>query len=282
MLLDGTKSVPWIFSSSFFRASKCRCWCKGIPCQGWKLVIWGDFGWIKSWGNAGTSGWGTQYLCAYFQGQACLEMCPCQVKLLWKSVSKYNLRSKAHLQFDRQRNPSSWEICAPEFLSPNNWRFRFFYQDFVDLVAFPRFANITWLHGEIEAGDILFIPHTYWHQACWHQLPAEVGGRGLFFHFPYMAADGLEVNSKGRNLAVNIWSLWLHLFDTDLFASCFWETEFAGKPFEHTFKQFQKQPMKITCTHTHTHTLFLKRLCVFTYSWIDIYLCIAYTFTISL
>jgi len=50
-------------------------------------------------------------------------------------------------------------------------------QDFVDLVAFPRFANITWLHGELEAGDILFIPHTYWHQ----------------------------VNSKGRNLAVNIW-----------------------------------------------------------------------------
>lgn len=56
-------------------------------------------------------------------------------------------------------------------------------QDFVDLVAFPRFANITWQHGEIEAGDILFIPHTYWHQ----------------------------VNSKGRNLAVNIW--WSHEAD---------------------------------------------------------------------
>ncbi|CAE7467519.1 KDM8 [Symbiodinium natans] len=52
-------------------------------------------------------------------------------------------------------------------------------QDAVDLVNFPRFANITWLHGEIGPGDMLFIPHTYWHQ----------------------------VNSRGRNLGVNMWKL---------------------------------------------------------------------------
>ncbi|CAE7413801.1 Kdm8, partial [Symbiodinium pilosum] len=56
-------------------------------------------------------------------------------------------------------------------------------QDSVDLVNFPRFANITWLHGEIGPGDTLFIPHTYWHQ----------------------------VNSRGRNLGVNIW--WSHAED---------------------------------------------------------------------
>ncbi|CAJ1350003.1 unnamed protein product [Effrenium voratum] len=56
-------------------------------------------------------------------------------------------------------------------------------QDSVDLVAFPRFANISWLHGELEPGDTLFIPHTYWHQ----------------------------VNSRGRNLGVNIW--WSHKED---------------------------------------------------------------------
>lgn len=56
-------------------------------------------------------------------------------------------------------------------------------QDAVDLENFPRFANITWLHGDMGPGDTLFIPHTYWHQ----------------------------VNSRGRNLGVNIW--WSHAED---------------------------------------------------------------------
>jgi len=56
-------------------------------------------------------------------------------------------------------------------------------QDSVDLVQFPRFSNVTWLHGEIGPGDMIFIPHTYWHQ----------------------------VNSRDRNLGVNIW--WSHQDD---------------------------------------------------------------------
>ena len=39
-------------------------------------------------------------------------------------------------------------------------------QDAVDLVNFPRFANVTWIHGDMGPGDMLFIPHTYWHQAA--------------------------------------------------------------------------------------------------------------------
>lgn len=57
------------------------------------------------------------------------------------------------------------------------------HQDAVDLVVFPRFANISWIYGEISAGDMLYIPHTYWHQ----------------------------VNSYDRNLAVNLW--WQHVDD---------------------------------------------------------------------
>mmetsp|Transcript_57539 Transcript_57539/g.139069 ORF Transcript_57539/g.139069 Transcript_57539/m.139069 type:complete len:185 (+) Transcript_57539:3-557(+) len=57
------------------------------------------------------------------------------------------------------------------------------HQDAVDLVSFPRFANVSWLHGELGPGDTLYIPHTYWHQ----------------------------VVSSGRNLAVNLW--WGHKED---------------------------------------------------------------------
>lgn len=57
------------------------------------------------------------------------------------------------------------------------------HQDAVDLSAFPRFANVSWLHGELGPGDTLYIPHTYWHQ----------------------------VVSSGRNLAVNLW--WGHRED---------------------------------------------------------------------
>lgn len=57
------------------------------------------------------------------------------------------------------------------------------HQDWVDLVAFPRFANISWIQGELSAGDMLYIPHSYWHQ----------------------------VNSFGRNLGVNLW--WQHMED---------------------------------------------------------------------
>jgi len=54
------------------------------------------------------------------------------------------------------------------------------HQESVDLVAFPAFANISWLYGELNAGDTLYIPHTYWHQ----------------------------VKSFNRNAAANLW--WGH------------------------------------------------------------------------
>lgn len=57
------------------------------------------------------------------------------------------------------------------------------HQDFVDMVNFPKFANVSWISGEIRAGDMLYIPHTYWHQ----------------------------VNSYERNLGVNLW--WQHKED---------------------------------------------------------------------
>merc|ERR1712087_480814 len=56
-------------------------------------------------------------------------------------------------------------------------------QDDVDMVSFPRMANLSWLHGEMGPGDTLYIPHTYWHQ----------------------------VNSLDRNLGLNIW--WQHQGD---------------------------------------------------------------------
>ncbi|CAE8645209.1 unnamed protein product, partial [Polarella glacialis] len=51
------------------------------------------------------------------------------------------------------------------------------HQGSVDLEAFPRFADVPWLSAELGPGDTLFIPHSYWHQ----------------------------VESEGRNLAVNLW-----------------------------------------------------------------------------
>lgn len=51
------------------------------------------------------------------------------------------------------------------------------HQDSVDHVTFPNFKHVQWTKAELEAGDTLYIPHTYWHQ----------------------------VNSKGRNLAANVW-----------------------------------------------------------------------------
>eukprot|EP00746_Dinoflagellata_sp_MGD_P144074 gnl/MRDRNA2_/MRDRNA2_76837_c0_seq2.p1 gnl/MRDRNA2_/MRDRNA2_76837_c0~~gnl/MRDRNA2_/MRDRNA2_76837_c0_seq2.p1 ORF type:complete len:201 (-),score=47.41 gnl/MRDRNA2_/MRDRNA2_76837_c0_seq2:8-610(-) len=57
------------------------------------------------------------------------------------------------------------------------------HQDTVDLVNFPKFANIKWFKATLKAGDTLYIPHSWWHQ----------------------------VNSKGRNLAVNFW--WGHKDD---------------------------------------------------------------------
>ena len=60
----------------------------------------------------------------------------------------------------------------------------------MDLRSFPRFGNISWLRGELGAGDILFIPHSYWHQVA----------REALSKVP-------QVNSEGRNLAINIWHL---------------------------------------------------------------------------
>lgn len=51
------------------------------------------------------------------------------------------------------------------------------HQDRVDMANFPKFADVEWFSGELGPGDTLFIPHSYWHQ----------------------------VNSKGRNLAANLW-----------------------------------------------------------------------------
>merc|ERR1711939_201777 len=48
----------------------------------------------------------------------------------------------------------------------------------VDLEKFPRFTDARKWRGRLEQGDILYIPHSFWHQ----------------------------VNSYGRrNLAVNVW-----------------------------------------------------------------------------
>merc|ERR1712085_153834 len=57
------------------------------------------------------------------------------------------------------------------------------HQDAVNHEAFPKFKDMPWTYGEINAGDMLYIPHSYWHQ----------------------------VNSFGRNAAVNLW--WMHQDD---------------------------------------------------------------------
>lgn len=81
------------------------------------------------------------------------------------------------------------------------------HQDSVDMVNFPRFANVTWSHATLNPGDALYIPHSYWHQ----------------------------VNSApGRNLALNMWwghkqdFKWFspyekHKFDTTMFGREGWE-----------------------------------------------------------
>ncbi|XP_071511858.1 bifunctional peptidase and arginyl-hydroxylase JMJD5-like [Diadema antillarum] len=36
--------------------------------------------------------------------------------------------------------------------------------DSVDLLTFPKFADIPWTHGNVTAGDCIFLPQGYWHQ----------------------------------------------------------------------------------------------------------------------
>lgn len=72
---------------------------------------------------------------------------------------------------------SAFNLYAPQAKVPGTSAV---HQDFVDLKMFPRFGNVTWIHGSLEKGDILYIPIFYWHQ----------------------------VNSFGRNLGVNFW--WGH------------------------------------------------------------------------
>ncbi|CAJ1350004.1 unnamed protein product [Effrenium voratum] len=92
-------------------------------------------------------------------------------------------------------------------------------QDSVDLVAFPRFANISWLHGELEPGDTLFIPHTYWHQ----------------------------VNSRGRNLGVNIW--WSHKEDWQWWDLKTYDAPRFGMDSMPPFNEFKaKAATNATCT----------------------------------
>mmetsp|Transcript_94552 Transcript_94552/g.164047 ORF Transcript_94552/g.164047 Transcript_94552/m.164047 type:complete len:323 (+) Transcript_94552:1-969(+) len=57
------------------------------------------------------------------------------------------------------------------------------FQDSVDHEKFPDFQHVQWHKVTLEAGDTLYIPHSFWHQ----------------------------VNSFGRNLAVNFW--WGHRED---------------------------------------------------------------------
>merc|ERR1711907_417804 len=73
-------------------------------------------------------------------------------------------------------------------------------QDYVDMELFPRFANVTWLHGELGPGDTLYIPHSYWHQ----------------------------VNSRDRNLGVNIW--WQHREDFRWWDTDEWNKVGGGAP----------------------------------------------------
>ncbi|CAK9028893.1 Bifunctional peptidase and arginyl-hydroxylase JMJD5 (JmjC domain-containing protein 5) (Jumonji C domain-containing protein 5) (L-arginine (3R)-hydroxylase KDM8) (Lysine-specific demethylase 8) [Durusdinium trenchii] len=97
-------------------------------------------------------------------------------------------------------------------------------QDFVDLVMFPRFGNITWLHGEIGPGDILFIPHTYWHQ----------------------------VNSKGRNLALNIW--WSHEADWRWWDLNQYDATQFGTSKLPSFNEFKSKASKsVKCTPLPSH-----------------------------
>ena len=113
-------------------------------------------------GDAGAPGWGTKHLRTHCQGAIYVS----SRRNLWSTYvstrrSMMPARFAAHSQFDRTLG--SLQGSAGRAVS-KPWG-PVHGQDFVDLVAFPRFANITWQHGEIEAGDILFIPHTYWHQA---------------------------------------------------------------------------------------------------------------------
>eukprot|EP00930_Biecheleria_cincta_P055597 TRINITY_DN41909_c0_g1_i1.p1 TRINITY_DN41909_c0_g1~~TRINITY_DN41909_c0_g1_i1.p1 ORF type:complete len:395 (-),score=62.26 TRINITY_DN41909_c0_g1_i1:282-1373(-) len=92
-------------------------------------------------------------------------------------------------------------------------------QDKVDLVTFPRFANVTWLHGEIGPGDTLFIPHTYWHQ----------------------------VNSRGRNLGINIW--WSHRDDWRWWDLDRYDAKQFGSKRLPSFNEFKESAAKrVNCT----------------------------------
>eukprot|EP00927_Polykrikos_kofoidii_P074195 TRINITY_DN70173_c0_g1_i1.p1 TRINITY_DN70173_c0_g1~~TRINITY_DN70173_c0_g1_i1.p1 ORF type:complete len:392 (+),score=57.16 TRINITY_DN70173_c0_g1_i1:28-1176(+) len=98
-------------------------------------------------------------------------------------------------------------------------------QDNVDMVSFPAFANISWLHAELGPGDTLYIPHTYWHQ----------------------------VNSKGRNLAVNVW--WQHRDDFEWFDERYSNLAFGtGKlpPFEY-YKAVGRERLQCTPLPAEQH-----------------------------
>lgn len=92
-------------------------------------------------------------------------------------------------------------------------------QDNVDLVNFPRFANVSWQYGEMHPGDMVFIPHTYWHQ----------------------------VNSVGRNLGINIW--WQHREDFRWFDLDKYSALKFGTPDLPPFDEFKSAARpKVRCT----------------------------------
>ena len=95
--------APRVYLGNYFLATK------GLQNAGVDAKIFpamGENWWFEgidmgsNWGNAGTSGWGTKYLCAYFQGQAFRDV-PMSSEAAFCQNLRY-LRSKARLQFDRQ------------------------------------------------------------------------------------------------------------------------------------------------------------------------------------
>merc|ERR1712216_876926 len=96
------------------------------------------------------------------------------------------------------------------------------FQDIVDHVLFPNFQKVHWLKAVLQAGDTLFIPHSYWHQ----------------------------VNSHGRNLAVNFW--WGHTEDWRWWNprnSSEWNVRGFGSPGAIPFDELKtRAPESLPCT----------------------------------
>lgn len=110
---------------------------------------------------------------------------------------------------------SAFNLYAPQATNPGTSAV---HHDFVDLKMFPRFGNVTWIHGSLEKGDTLYIPVGYWHQ----------------------------VNSFGRNLGVNFW--WGHEGDYTWWSGGMDMTK-LGSPGREPFDDAKaKLPAQAACT----------------------------------